>query len=217
MERAFIFDKYNTYYDWDLILTAKEITPPDPKTNLIELDGVNGSLDLSEALSGEVVYRDRTLTASFWTDKGDFYYRVEVMKKITALLHGKKVKIIEPDSPAHYLYGRIKIKNFTNNRAYMSFDIEATCEPWKYSIEESSRSVTVNGQAVDIVIHNNGVKTLCPSINVTGAVSLTIDGVTTALTEGGYMITNLKLKTGANVVGISGNGSVTLTYREADL
>ena len=99
----------------------------------------------------------------------------------------------------------------------MSFDIEATCEPWKYSIEESSRSVTVNGQAVDIVIHNNGVKTLCPSINVTGAVSLTIDGVTTALTEGGYMITNLKLKTGANVVGISGNGSVTLTYREADL
>ena len=63
MERHFIFDKYNTWADWDLIVTAKDITPPEPKTYYVELDGMSGSLDLSESLSNEICYEDRELKA----------------------------------------------------------------------------------------------------------------------------------------------------------
>ena len=218
MERYFILDKFNTWYDWRLILTDKDVTPPEPNTNYVTIDGMSGSLDLSEALTGEVTYKDRKVSASFWTDYGSRKDREKLLRDIRVALHGKKVKIIEPDDPDHYFIGRIVVKSQSNNLAYAEFKIEATCEPWRYSIDESVRMINVNNQIVtDVVIHNNGVKTLSPVITVTGSVDITYNGVKTSLTAGSYKISDIKLRQGVNVIGVSGNGSVTFTYKEADL
>lgn len=217
MERYFILDKYNTYLEWDLILTAKDITPPEPKTNLIDIDGMSGSLDLSESLTGEITYKDRTITASFWTDRGNRAERERLLQTITTRLHGKKIKIIEPDDPEHYFYGRLKIKSPENNIAYAEFSIEVTCEPWRYALNETIRQITVNNNTTDIVVNNHGVKTLCPTISVEGTINVIYNGKTVILNSGTYKISDVKLRQGINVIGISGNGSVTFTYREADL
>lgn len=217
MERFFILDKFNTWYDWRLYLTAKDVTPPEPKTSYIELDGMSGSLDLSEALTGEITYKDRTVTASFWTCEGSFKDRARLLRTIVAALHGKKVKIIEPDDPAHYFYGRIKVKSQKNILAYAEFSIEATCEPWRYAIDDTVRTIEVNGETVKAVIHNNGVKTLCPILTVTGSVDITHNGVKTSLSAGHYQITDVRLYQGVNTINVSGNGSITFTYKEADL
>lgn len=215
--RYFIIDKFNTWYDWRLTLTAKDVTPAAPKTNYVSLDGASGSLDLTESLTGEVAYDDRTVTASFVTSEGTFADRVRLLKDITAALHGRKVRIIEPDDPAHYFLGRFKIKAQEQTQWQLKIDLEATCDPWRYAIDESVRTVAVSGGLVDVVLTNGGVKTLCPVITVSGTVSITYNGVTTSLTAGSYKITDLRLTSGANVVRVSGTGSVTFTYREADL
>ena len=218
MERAFIIDKFNTYYDWNLYLTGKSITPPDPKTNYVELDGANGTLDLSESLTGEIAYKDRTLTASFFTEKGNRDERDKLMKYLTTILHGRKMKLIEPDDTDHYYFGRVKISKPTNTMSYLEFEIEATCEPWRYAINETNRRVDINSQTVtSVILNNNGRKTVCPDINVEGNVNLIIDGVVNSLSEGDYKISNLKLKYGVNTVGVSGSGSITFKYREADI
>lgn len=218
MERFIIFDMLNTWYDWRSILTAKEVTPPEPKTNYVNLDGMSGSLDLSEALTGEITYNDRTFSASFWTDYGNRTDRERLLRDITAALHGRKVKIIDPDYPDHYFYGRVKIKSRKNIIPYAEYSIEATCEPWRYSINESIRTITVDSEDMSkIVITNNGVKTLCPFITVTGTINLTYGNVNTTLTDGVYKISDVKLYHGSNVIGVSGSGAITFTYREADL
>lgn len=218
MERFFVLDKFNTWYDLKLIITAKEITPPEPKTNYVEIDGANGSIDLSESLTGEVVYKDRTITASFWTDAGNRNDREKLMRKIVAALHGKKVKIIDPDDMDHYFYGRIAIKNINNIIPYMTFDIEATCEPWRYSNEIMTRTIDVSdGETISAVIRNNGVKSLCPEITVSGNVTIGYNGLETELSDGLYKVSSIKLRQGVNVITVSGTGSVTFTYREADL
>lgn len=218
MERYFIFDKFNTWYDWDLILTSKDLTPPEPKTNLVEIDGMSGSLDLSEALTGEIHYSDRTVTATFWTDNGNRKEREKLLRDIRVALHGKKVKIIEPDDPDHYFYGRVSVTAEVNNLAYAELEIECICDPWRYAINESERRVDVNSLvATDVIIHNNGVKTLCPTITITGAVGITYKGVTTALTTGNYKISDIKLRQGVNMIGVSGAGSAIFTYQEAEL
>lgn len=217
MERYFILDKYNTFADWDLILTAKNITPPEAKTNYVSLDGMDGTLDLSEALTGEIAYKDRTVSATFWTCEGTRDERETKLKQIVRLLHGKKVKIIEPDDSTHYFYGRIKIGNVKNILPYTEFTLEAICEPWRYSIVDIVRKLTVSKSITDIVMSNNGVKTLTPIVDVTGSVNLTYDGNTVSLESGSYRVTDLKLRQGTNVVSVSGNGSVTFTYKEADL
>lgn len=217
MERYFIFDEFNTYADWGLILTSKDVTPPEPKTNYIDLDGMSGSLDLSEALTGEITYQDRTVTATFWTDTGYRKDRERLLQTIRTALHGKKVKIIEPDDPEHYFYGRVKVKGYVNHLAYAELEIEAVCEPWRYTLTDIERRVELIDTPISIVINNNGVKTLSPTITVDGLLNLIRDGGTTVLTTGSYKVSDLKLYQGANVINVYGSGSVTFTYKEADL
>ena len=216
--RFFILDKYNTWYDWGLVLTAKDITPPEPKTNYVDIDGMSGTLDLSESLTGEIMYQDRTVSASFWTNEGSYKDRERLLQEIVSTLHGKKIKIIEPDDPDHYFYGRVKINSQKNILPYAEFSIECMCEPWRYKLNESVRRVDVDPRSVtEVVIHNNGVKSLNPEITVTGSVNIHFNGINTKLTPGTYKISDIRLRQGVNMISITGTGSVTFTYREGDL
>lgn len=87
MGREFIFDKFHTWLDWQLILTAKSVTPPEVKTYYVDIDGRSGSLDLSEALTGEISYQDRTVSASFWTDTGTYVERSALIRDIVTILN----------------------------------------------------------------------------------------------------------------------------------
>ena len=216
MERFFIIDGQNTWYDWRSILTAKDVTPPDPKTNLVALDGMSGTLDLTEALTGDVPFNDRTVTASFLTDHGNRTERERMLRRIISTIHGRRVKLVEPDDPDHYFLGRVKVKVAKSVLSHMEFSIEATCEPWRYTHEESVRREEITGSK-DIVISNDGVKTLCPTVTVSGSVALTFEGGAVSLTAGTYVISDLKLRRGDNLIRATGSGVVTFTYREADL
>lgn len=215
--RFFILDKFNTWHDWRCTVTAKSVPPAEPKTNYVEIDGAHGSLDLSEALTGGPVYGTRTVTASFMCSEGTHREREALLRRIRTALHGRRVKIVEPDDPDHYFLGRVVIKEPVNNLAFMTFSIEAVCDPWRYAVNETNRAATVNGSSVDLVVRNEGDQTLCPVITVAGSVSVTFDGVTTPLKAGSYKVTSLRLAHGPNVITVAGSGSVVFTYREAVL
>lgn len=218
MERFLILDELNTYYDLHLFLTALNISPPEPKTNYVELDGMSGTLDLTESLSGEVTYKDRTISATFWTDNGTYKERSSLFNDIVRRLHGKKIKIIEPDDKENYFYGRAKITSKENNLAYLELSLEATCEPWRYSLEETSRYYEVDSPTpISLVINNYGIKTVCPLIAVTGNVDISFNDIKIPLSEGSYKVSDIKIQHGVNVLNVSGNGSILLTYTEATL
>lgn len=215
--RFFILDKFNTWYDWRCLLTAKTMTLPEPKENYVSIDGAHGTLDFTEALTGSTPYNDRKITASFNCSEGSHKDREALLRKIRTALHGRKIQIIEPDDQDHYFLGRAKITAENNTAAYMEFTIEATCDPWRYAINETTRAVTVSGSPVAVVINNHGDKTLCPVLTVTGSVVISFNGTTVELTAGDYKVTDLQLAHGTNVVNVSGTGGVVFTYREAML
>lgn len=220
MERYFILGDFNTWYDWRLILTAKDVTPPEPKTNYVDIEGMDGSLDLSEALTGEITYQDRVVSASFWTNEGTFKERADLLRKIVASLHGKKIRIIEPDDPDHYFYGRVKIKSQKNILPYAEFSIECTCEPWRYSLEDTVRRIDSNyGETLmcEVLVHNNGVKTVCPDITVKGVAMLKYGDLEASLDDGSHKISDIKFRHGVTKMFLAVNGSISFTYKEADL
>ena len=145
---------------------------------------------------------------------------------VTVKINGKREildirlseEVIDPDDPDHFFLGRVAIKPDAHDQVHAEFTMEAVCEPWRYALMETKRRVEVDGTApVDVVIRNNGVKTLCPDIEVEGSVTLTHNGASVTLTTGVYKITDIKLRQGFNVVGVTGNGSVEFRYREATL
>lgn len=221
MERYFLLDKYNTYSDWGLILTAKDVTPPVPKEHLIELDGMSGSLDLSESLTGEITYKNRTVSATFWTDNGTFKDREKLLHEITKAIHGKKIKIVEPDYPEHYFYGRVKIKSKTNTLTYLSFTIEATCDPWRYRNHITRRRIDIgvdSDNPITIVINNRGAKTIYPIIESHASANMTYNGVSTTLYNGyTYEFPDIKIQSGISTFTIYGYGYIEIRYQEADL
>ena len=219
MERAFIFDNINTFSDWRLILNAKSVTPPKPNTNYVKLDGMSGTLDLSESLTGEVTYEDRTVSATFLATEGSYITRVNLFDNIIKKLHGKKVKIIEPDDPYHYLYGRITVKSIDNNRVYGKITLEATCEPWRYSIDEIIRTVELSAKKVKVIIVNNGVKTIIPKILIKGSpATIIVNGQEiVSYPSNTYISSEVYLRQGEYILTISGDGSISFKYEEASL
>lgn len=211
--RGVKFGEYHSGDDWEIILSAKTLTPPEPQATRIEIPGRDGSLDISEALTGEIRYNDRIATLGFTLVEGSYEEREILLSEIFNIIHGRKLNIILPDFPDRYLVGRCNITDRDNDKSYGVFTVEATCEPWFYAVEESVRTFDVSG-AIEVSLSNLGVKTLIPEIKVTGSIVLKIDGTSISLTSGTYRLPGLKLKTGHTSLTLEGSGSITFNYRE---
>lgn len=60
------FGSKHSYDDWGLILKSRPvISPPSPKTIYIDVPGADGIIDLTESMTGEVKFNNRTITFEF--------------------------------------------------------------------------------------------------------------------------------------------------------
>lgn len=215
--RGVYFGNYHTVADWGLILTAKTINPPTPKIVTVNVDGRDGTLDLSRALTGDIKFNDRVASFSFLVTEGSQSDREYMIHTIINALHGQRLRIIEPDFPYLYLVGECSVNNVKNTKAYGSFTVSATCEPYKYLIDEINRTIALSTTPTSVVLNNTGRKILIPTVTVSDSALLVIGTTSVSLSEGTYKLTSLLLQPGANVVTVSGSGTVRFTYREAVL
>ena len=67
MLRDVIFNngEKSAYYDWNIVLTKTEIPLPKEKRHTVDIIGADGVLDLSEVLSGELKFQNRTVKLTF--------------------------------------------------------------------------------------------------------------------------------------------------------
>lgn len=214
MTNGVLFGDKHSIRDWDLLMTSKEIEEATPRTNYVEIEGRDGSIDLTEAL-GEVRYDNRTLSFHFeLLTPTDFW---KVKREISNYLNGRKMKIILDQDPLYYYYGRIEVTSASFEKNLAQFDIEAVCDPYKMMNGETIVSKTVN--AGDKFILDNQRKTVMPIIQSTGNIVFKFNdkqfniGTTT-----NYQSPDFMLKEGTNEVEIiSGTGILTFTYREGAL
>ena len=89
-----------SYTDFGLILTGQNIGVPKAKTYTVNIEGMDGSLDLSEFF-GEIKYENRTLKFTFETIEkiSDWQSRMSI---ISSFLHGQKMKIEVWSDPDFY-------------------------------------------------------------------------------------------------------------------
>lgn len=215
--RGVQFGEYHTADDWNLILNAKKIDTPEPKVIKVKVDGRDGDLNLSRALTGTMKFENREASFTFIVTEGTQTEREALISEITNLIHGNELQIIEPDDLDHYLIGECSVDDVHNDRAYGSFTINADCEPYRYAIQEVERLLTLNSTEVEILLNNTGRKTLTPTLVVSDKANISFGTSKVALSRGTYKLTDLTLSPGVTPVKISGSGSLTISYREAVL
>ena len=207
-------DEKSAYDEWNIVLTKADIPLPKPKTSLVEIKGADGVLDLSEVLTGDILYNNRTITLTFeMMDDTDYY---DLISDISNYLHGKKVTISLTNDEDYYYVGRASINKWQCVKRKGTIVITVDAEPYKYSVTETTMIVNVANQTKTITLQNSR-KRVCPMLNVTGTITLTINGVQYELAEGKQQLSNFRLVEGNNVIKVSGNGTLTITYRQGEL
>lgn len=204
----------SAYDDWNIVLTKAEIPLPTAKTSTVNIKGSDGVLDLSEVLTGDVLYNNRTIKLTFEMMDDTGYYNL--ISEISNYLHGKRITVNLTNDEDYYYVGRASINSWECVKRKGKIVVSVDCDPYKYAVTETMRTITVSGQTKVVTLPNSR-KRVCPNLNVTGIVTLIIDNVAYELSEGEQQLTNFKLVEGNNTIKITGNGTVVITYRQGAL
>ncbi len=141
-EHSIYFDDYNTWDMWRIVPSSRPTpTIPEVQTNIVEIPGRSGSLDLSEALTGYPLFNNRSLEVQFIVLDQRTYW-MDIYTDIVEKLHGKRMKIRLIDDPDWYYEGRVTV-NFTSNSDFSSIDISCDLDPFRYSYDEKINTTEV--------------------------------------------------------------------------
>ena len=112
------------FEDCGLKLNGWDIPLPKPQLFNVDIDGRNGSLDMTE-WAGMVFYEDRTIKINL---RG---YRKGVrLQKLYAMM-GQRVKVTFSFDPDYYYQGRITDMTPKESRAVVDVTMTIVCEPYK--------------------------------------------------------------------------------------
>lgn len=134
------FDGKHSYDEWGLKLKKIEIGLPEVKTEYIEVPGMNGDLDLSEAQNGGVKYGMRDLKFTFGKLGCTYNEWCSLIAKVSSELHGKTKKIILETDKSYYYTGRCQVSASKTNDVFAEIVVQCKCDPFKMSVSASNEA-----------------------------------------------------------------------------
>lgn len=99
----------HSYTDFGVILTEQNIGLPSPKIYSVSIEGMDGSLDLSECF-GEMKYENRTLKFTFESIEKITDWQAKMIN-ISSFLHGHKMKIKTWSDPNFIMLVDVRLMN----------------------------------------------------------------------------------------------------------
>ena len=206
----------HTLRDWRAAITNSDIiSVPEPNLTVLEIPGRNGRLDLSEALTGDVTYGNRTIKLELASSVSlQTWY--EKCLNIFNTYHGKTVTVTFDDDLNHYYTGRASVSDPQRVRNGGTFIFTVNAEPFRYSTTETTVTATTTGSSVSKTITNSGRMPVCPTITASKACQMVTGGITYSLLQGTQTIPAFILPKGDTTVQIqiTGGGTVSFKFRE---
>jgi hypothetical protein len=228
------FGTKKSWDDWHLIPSSRPvINPPPIRTNFLEIPGMDGELDLTEALVGRPTYGNRKGSLEFYVDS-DYGTWVERYSEISNYLHGQKMHLVLEDDPTFFYEGRFSVNVWRSEEVRSVIVIDYNLLPFKREITASSelwywntfnfetgviryyKNIPVSG-TLEITVIGTAVATVPTIIASASGFSLLFGGVTYTLLEGVNIIKDIILESGENVMTFTGHGTVTIEYRGGSL
>ena len=208
-----MFGNKHSFYDMGLLLKSyPKISPPSPVTNYVEVPGMDGALDLSKILTGYVLYKRRTIEMTFNIMEPREHWP-EKHSEIMDALHGMEMDIVLDDDPEYCYTGRLTVEGYDPQKVTSGVTITADVEPFKTRLDATRRSFTVSGSLTAAIATTR--KPVIPVFTASAAMEMSFGGVSYSLPKGESSFPDVILRSGEdNIIVFTGEGTVTLTYRE---
>lgn len=227
------FGTKHSYRDWGLLLKSRPvISPPSPKTVYVDIPGSDGIIDLTESLTGDVKFDNRTIKCEFvvldarnrWSD---------IYSEIMDYLHGQRMRVRLDEDPTYYYEGRLQVNEWKSDKVTSTITIEGDVEPYKMemfsSLEDwewdsfnfetgiirNYKEIRVD-ESLTFMIEGRR-KSVVPSFTVVSddgsGLQVRFNGTTYDLPDGTSRVLNIVIKNGTNTLYFTGNGTVSIDYR----
>lgn len=231
MYHSLIISGKNTFDEWGLVPTSRPVVaPPQVKTTYVDLPASHGVLDYTSLLLAETPYGQREGSWEFYVKAGAYW--ASVYSNLMNYLHGARHSVILEDDPYFQYIGRLTVSEWRSERNYSLVSISYNLDPFKYSVVDSAETdwlwnelftdvirygrFTVSGSKYRNFI-NEGLKEAIPTFTCQNAMTVQFGGATYNLMKGKNYNANLALQPGDNIMYFTGNGDVTVSYREVSL
>lgn len=225
----------NTWDDWKLIPTSRPlIAPPEPKTNYVDIPGMDGELDYTEIFGpGSVKYKQRTGSWEFIVVnlEQDGFRPVDWATRYSAIMtfiQGYFLTIRFEDDPAYVYKGRVRVSGWTSGEHWSTITFEYNVAPYKYPVSEGTGlldwrwndlfDTTIFYGTFDVVgskarnFINPTPNIVYPTVECSSTMTMQLRGVSYTLPIG-RSTGPFPLTPGDNNAVIIGNGRILIDYK----
>lgn len=217
----------NTWDDWHLIPATRPLfNPPAVKTNMVNVPGGDGKIDLTNVLAGRPTYDNRVGSWTFYVENGFKDWSV-LYSEIMVYLHGQELKAILEDDPAYFYVGRFSVNQWKSDQNWSQIVIDYDVGPYKKEVMNTGSDWLWDPFNFETgVIRNYKNLSVLTSLTVTivgdmmdsipviicsaSGMSVDYEGETYSLSKGANTINDIVLHTGENILVFHGQGTVTI-------
>ena len=137
MYHSITFGDKNTWDDWHIVPSSRPVfSPPPLKKKLLDIPGADGSVDLSESLTGYPVYENREGSFEFIV-MNDYKEWYEVYSDIMDFLHGQTMRAILEDDKEYFYEGRFTVNEWRSDKDWSRIVIDYSVGPYKWHLNTS--------------------------------------------------------------------------------
>lgn len=218
MYRETRFGEIYSFQDLHLIQQKVEVQPAEPKLNLIDIPGADGSKDLSELPAGRMTYKDRTITWTFALYPGDNWDAKH--SQVSNALNGKRCTIRLHSDWDWYYDGRVIVKKYNLDKALRQITVEAICAPYKRRHALSGGDFNITTAPLSITLSNEQMPVV-PDFYADVDAEITWNGYSAVIAPGvWYSSLDIELPKGDSLIGVRAlteSGTIRILYREGSL
>lgn len=215
---------YHTIETWGMVIcNTVYVSEPEQETAYIDVPGRNGSIDVSTAISGRPIFKERKL--EFQLSKLDARFSWDgVISDLRNKFHGKICHVTFDNDNSYYWRGRLYVSEFERERKQGIVTISIPkCDPYKYDIQQSTESWLWDPfNFLTGVVHNEGSHEISGSGTVTiasGSMPLSPEIVVANMTSSTFTVTykgtTYSLANGTNRIPeiiVNGDEEIRLTF-----
>ena len=182
-----------------VLLDGYTLEPPEPKTYTVDIPGGNGVIDLTEALTGDVAYKNRKQEFTFAVIDVKNFEKVKT--EVSNFLHGRAFDYTMTMDPGYTYHGRFTVDSYSHeayaNGLLGQFKIKVDADPYKLKEHCAYRLNATGGK---LYRFESGRRPVHPTVECTQPTWFTWNGKEQLVPAGTYRLNDVVFTDGINEI-----------------
>ena len=196
-----------------ILVDGYTLEPPSPKTYTVDIPGGNGVIDLTEALTGDTAYDNRSQSFDLYCIYPEDFEKVKT--KVSNFLHGRSFDYKITMDPDYTYHGRFTVSSYTHS-AYANgivgvIQIDIDANPYK---KKESCSYKLNATGGKMYRFESGRRKVHPVIECENVCFVTWNGVESTIPAGTYRLNDVLFSEGFNELYVNSCRLYTETWSD---